>query len=148
MRRVAGAWLLFCLVALPDVANMTARLVGERLAGVPAHPAGLADTGETVESFTKGNGKYIPNANVLPPKKTAPVSQELPPRFVSEPLCFFSTAPPESLALLPGVGPVLAARISDARGGKRLFTTWDDLQQVKGIGKKMVSKFKRLADAK
>lgn len=147
MRRVAGAWLLFCLIALPNVANITARLVDQHLTGAPANTAGPADAGETMRSDTQGNGKFIPNTNDLPPRKTPSVSHELPPRFVSDPLLFFSTAPPESLALLPGIGPVLAARISDARGGKTLFTTWDDLQQVKGIGKKMISRFKRLAGA-
>jgi hypothetical protein len=84
--------------------------------------------------------------NDLPFVKTAPVSDKLPSRFLQHPLEFFSTAPPESLVLLPGIGPVLAARICDARGGKRLFTTWDDLLQVRGIGQKTISKFRRLAD--
>jgi competence protein ComEA len=146
MRRVAGAWLLFALIALPHAVNMTARLVEERFADVPADPTGFADAGDPARSRAKVGGKFIPNANVLPPAKTAPVSQELPPRFVSDPLFYFSTAPPESLALLPGIGPVLADRISDARSGKRLFVTWEDLQRVKGIGEKTISRFKSLTE--
>jgi competence protein ComEA len=146
LRRVAGAWLLFSLIALPHVVDMAARLMRERFADVPADPTGLAETGGPARSRAGDDGKFIPGANVLPTEKKAPVSPELPPRFVSDPLFFFSTAPPESLALLPGIGPVLAERISDARTGKKLFATWNDLRQVKGIGEKKISRFKRLAE--
>jgi predicted flap endonuclease-1-like 5' DNA nuclease len=127
MRRIFGAWLLFCLVALPQLTHDAVRLFVSTRAAVD-------------------DRQDVPGANDLPGEKTPPVSQELPPRFLEEPLVFFSTAPPESLALLPGIGPVLAARIRDARGGKRFFKTWNDLRRVKGIGEKTVSRFKRLAD--
>ena len=124
MRRVVGAWLLFCLIALPGLIHDAFDLLwGPR-------PVTRQD---------------VPGVNVFPVEKTASVSQELPPRFLSEPLVFFSTAPPESLELLPGIGPVLAARIRDVRGGKRPFRQWEDLLQVKGIGKQTVAKFRRLA---
>lgn len=124
MRRVVGAWLLFCLIALPGMIHDAVELAVNRL------PADRQD---------------VPGVNVFPVEKSASVSQQLPPRFLSEPLVFFSTAPPESLALLPGVGPVLAARIRDVRGGKRPFKDWEDLLRVKGIGKKTVARFRRLA---
>jgi DNA uptake protein ComE-like DNA-binding protein len=124
MRRIVGAWFLFCLIAVPGLIRDAVDLSVNRL------PADRQD---------------VPVVNVLPVEKTASVSQQLPPRFLSEPLVFFSTAPPESLALLPGIGPVLAARIRDDRGGKRPFKDWEDLLLVKGIGKKTVAKLRRLA---
>jgi hypothetical protein len=129
MKRIAGAWLLFCLIALPRLVDTTVRLL---------------DRGDYFVCASQ-HRQDVPRANDLPIEKTASVSQELPSQFLKQPLEFFSTAPPESLALLPGVGPVLAARICDARGDKRLFSTWDDLLRVKGIGDKTVSNFQRLA---
>jgi len=40
----------------------------------------------------------------------------------------------DSLTLLPGVGPVLAARIAEARSNGGLFCNAEDLRRVKGIG--------------
>ncbi len=124
MRRIAGAWILFLLLALPGLVDNTVRT------GIRWRDGDRQD----VPAVSEFSGLIVP-----------PVSQELPPAFISHPLFFFSTAPPESLALLPGIGPVLAARICDARGGKRPFKIWDDLLRVRGIGEKSVARFKRLA---
>jgi competence protein ComEA len=70
----------------------------------------------------------------------------VPLDFRREPLLFLSTAPKDSLVLLPGIGPVLAERIASARTGKRSFTRWDDLLVIKGIGPKTIERLKRLAD--
>lgn len=131
MRRIAGAWLLFCLIALPGFLDTATRLVT------------ASRTGKATTAYRQD----MPRANELPTGKSPSVSKELPPRFLQQPLVFFSTAPPESLALLPGIGPVLAARVCDARGGKRLFNSWDDLLGVKGIGDKTVTRLKRLAES-
>lgn len=69
-----------------------------------------------------------------------------PRSFRDNPLDFLSTAPPDSLILLPGIGPVLAERIARARNGKSLFTHWDDLLGVKGIGPGTVERLKALAE--
>ncbi|MGD8414655.1 MAG: helix-hairpin-helix domain-containing protein [Candidatus Latescibacterota bacterium] len=124
MRRTLGAWFLFVLVGLPGL---------------------IGDVVDTAGDRTRADRQDVPVMNDLPPGRSASVSQQLPPRFISDPLDFFSTAPPESLALLPGIGPVLAARIRDRRGGKRPFNDWDDLLRVKGIGKKTVARLRRLA---
>lgn len=137
MRRIAGAWLLFCLIALP-------RLIATTVNAPPFVSLSGAGGGPARTDLSR-HRQDVPGANVFPPSKSATVSHKLPPRFLREPLVFFSTAPPESLVLLPNIGPVLAARIFDARGGKRLFTAWDDLLRVKGIGKKTVANLKRLA---
>ncbi|MBX7151868.1 helix-hairpin-helix domain-containing protein [bacterium] len=48
----------------------------------------------------------------------------------------------QELASLPRVGPKLAARIVDYRNLHGPFTSVNDLQRVKGIGKKMFDKIK------
>lgn len=52
-----------------------------------------------------------------------------------------NTAPKAELELLPGVGPALADRIIEARAKKK-FATLDDLDQVRGIGPKLLEKMK------
>ena len=52
-----------------------------------------------------------------------------------------NTAPPEVLGLLPGVGPAKAAEIVRYRA-KRPFRTVDELVRIKGIGRKMVRRFR------
>jgi predicted flap endonuclease-1-like 5' DNA nuclease len=69
----------------------------------------------------------------------------LPVSYLNNPLQFLSNAPPDSLALLPGIGPVLAERIAGARTGKRSFTRWEDLLQVRGIGPRTIDRLKALA---
>ena len=49
-------------------------------------------------------------------------------------------APADSLVLLPGVGPVLAARIVAERETGGRFATLGDLQRVKGIGARSAAK--------
>ena len=63
-----------------------------------------------------------------------PVEAESPkPMVLTGPLPI-NTCGVDSLALLPGVGPVLAARIASARSDGLLFRVPDDLKRVKGIG--------------
>jgi competence protein ComEA len=69
-----------------------------------------------------------------------------PPSFASDPLAFLSRAPADSLDLLPGIGPVLAARIVAARsafGGG--FASWDEVDRVKGIGPTMIARWRALS---
>jgi len=72
--------------------------------------------------------------------------QSVPIAFRQDPLKFLSTAPTDSLQLLPGIGPVLAERLASARTGRRLFTRWEDVLDVEGIGPKKLQKLKDLAD--
>lgn len=51
-----------------------------------------------------------------------------------------NTATPEQLQLLPGIGPVLAQRISDYRTELGAFTSVEELLDVKGIGEKTLEK--------
>jgi competence ComEA-like helix-hairpin-helix protein len=52
-----------------------------------------------------------------------------------------NTAPPEVLALLPGVGPAKAVAILAYRK-RRLFRTVDELVRIKGLGRKMVRRLR------
>ncbi len=85
-------------------------------------------------------------ADTVTRKPSGPTRQSIPPDYRRNPFIFFSTAPKDSLVLLPGVGPVLAERIVSARTGKRSYTRWDDLLAIKGIGPKTVERLKKLAD--
>lgn len=65
--------------------------------------------------------------------------------FLPDPLAFLSTAPTDSLGLLPGVGPVLANRLVAARRERGAFRSWDDVDRVHGIGPKTIERLKALA---
>lgn|GEM_PF-5241971 len=70
---------------------------------------------------------------------------DLPRAYLRAPLRFLSTAPADSLMLLPGIGPVLAARIVDARTINGSFTAWKDLRAVPGIGPRTIAKLSKPA---
>ena len=53
-----------------------------------------------------------------------------------------NTASAEQLALLPGVGPAVAARIVEHREKNGAFKSAEDLMLVKGIGEKSFEKMK------
>ncbi len=63
---------------------------------------------------------------------------------LSDPLAFLSFASPDSLDLLPGVGPVLATRLVAARREHGRFRSWDDVDRVRGIGPKTIERLKAL----
>lgn len=69
----------------------------------------------------------------------------VPQTYFDDPLHFLSTASVDSLMRLPGIGPVLAERMASYRSGKSLFTQWEDLLAVKGIGPKKLERLRRLA---
>lgn len=62
-----------------------------------------------------------------------------PSTFIETGIVDVNTATVEELVKLPGVGKKLAERIVEARGKKR-FDSLEDLERVKGIGKKMLVK--------
>ena len=68
-----------------------------------------------------------------------------PITHLSDPLAFLSTATADSLDLLPGVGPVLAARLIAARETNGAFRSWDQVDRVRGIGPKTIERLQALA---
>jgi DNA uptake protein ComE-like DNA-binding protein len=89
------------------------------------------------ESMPTGARRHLP-----PHRRTESTT---PPQFLTDPLRFLSTAPPESLVMLPGIGPVIAERLIDARTGKSSFTAWEELLIIKGIGPKKLDRLRKLA---
>lgn len=65
--------------------------------------------------------------------------------FHADPLAFLSTAPTDSLDLLPGIGPVLAGRIIDARRARGGFASWNDVLAIKGVGPATIARWRALA---
>jgi len=55
-----------------------------------------------------------------------------------------NAAQPRELALLPGVGPILARRIAENRDRLGPFQTIDDLSRVHGIGPKKLAEIRPL----
>lgn len=68
---------------------------------------------------------------------------------VTPPVCRIdlSTAPVEELALLPEVGPQLAARIVADRAIRGAFASVDDLARVAGIGERTIAELRACARA-
>jgi competence ComEA-like helix-hairpin-helix protein len=55
-----------------------------------------------------------------------------------------NVAEPRELALLPGVGPILASRIAENRIRLGPFTSLDDLSRVHGIGPKTLDRIREI----
>ncbi len=128
MRKIVGALVLLVLAVIPRADEISHRWIPIRRDARPT--AAPVDSSDSVR----------PKAHRKRTREAAP------PDYLRNPLFFLSTAPRDSLVLLPGVGPVLAERIVNARTGKRSFTRWDDLLAIKGIGPKTIERLKRLTD--
>jgi len=79
------------------------------------------------------------------PARRAQTTGEPLSAFVDNPLAFLSRAPSDSLELLPGIGPVLASRILEARALRGAFRTWDDFDRVRGIGPATLRRLRELS---
>lgn len=122
MRRVVGAFLVIAF-------GIVFRYAGDPLGKAPVSSSLHERTGHTTT-----------------PRTPAVDAASVPDAFRRDPLGYLFTAPIDSLCMLPGIGPVLAERVASARTGKSLFTRWEELLAVKGIGPKTLEKLKRLAD--
>lgn len=78
-----------------------------------------------------------------PPPKPDPAPPAPEPTTAALRVDVNHAAAPE-LELLPGVGPVLAARIIEDRAAHGPFRSIDDLQRVRGIGAKTAEKLRPL----
>ena len=93
------------------------------------------------------------------PQETTPLVQTAQPAPVAQPVAAASPAKAESkidinhasaveLQALPGVGPVLAQRMVEWRTAHGRYRTVEDLQEVKGIGKKRLEQLRPLVTVK
>ena len=133
MRRMVGAAVVVAVLGLPHLVA-----VCERSAPVVAPAPPIAATPAP---------SPVANSSTAPPlPRRAPFPHaDIIASFRADPLHFLSTAPADSLDLLPGIGPVLASRIAGARAARGGFTSWDDVLEVRGIGPRTVERLQAVA---
>jgi Helix-hairpin-helix motif len=132
MRRVMGAAIV--ILALGG-AKIAAWMV-TRHSPIPADsPSGVFVSHRPLDATVANVSAFTPRPSLIP-------------SFHRDPLGFLSTAPADSLELLPGVGPVLATRLLDARRNVGSFRSWDDVDRVRGFGPKTIERLKALALAR
>lgn len=132
MRRVWGAILVLSLFAAPRLSD----LAGDR------NPSAPAPSPTQFCSTSAGQGAQ--KASQSSPAAASAVPVDPLESFQTDPLRFLSLAPADSLALLPGIGPVLAARIAATRANGKGFSSLSDLERVHGIGPKTVARLQQL----
>ena len=129
MRRMVGAAILVVGLGLASVLGWLRQR---------AHTGGSHRQAVIIESPA---GAAFP---VVPPD-SARASSPDPITHLSNPLVFLSTTTADSLDLLPGIGPVLAARLIAARAQNGAFRSWDQVDRVRGIGPKTIERLQALA---
>jgi len=118
----------------PDAVDRIERLdrapvsEGERSPGEPSP--------DTPAPRPARRSKISPVPGVTPPAPPAPP----PAKKVDGPPLDLNSAPVDALTRLPGVGPVLAARIADGRP----YATVDDLRRVRGVGRAKLERFREM----
>lgn len=85
----------------------------------------------------------LPDSSALP--ATLPAARAATIDYLPDPLAFLSSAPADSLELLPGVGPVLATRLVAARHESGRFRSWDEVDRVRGIGQRTIERLQSLS---
>jgi competence protein ComEA len=127
------------LVQLPPGARVADALTaaGGAHPGVDVAPLNLARK--------VSDGELIMVGVTLPPGAavTAPAAGSVPGQPAAGPINL-NTATLADLDTLPGVGPVLAQRILDARGAQGGFKAVSDLREVEGIGSARYEQLKDL----
>ena len=130
MRRLAGACVVMGVIGAWNLADDWLERPGGAIA-----PAAISSA--MAESSAVD---VVPAVSAAPPSR----GKNIPSSFRRDPLAFLSTAPADSLDLLPGVGPVLAARIIETRTAHGAYASWDDVLAVKGIGPRTVARWQAL----
>jgi hypothetical protein len=135
MRRVVGAAIVILVLGGSKIAQWVAA----------RHPTISADSTLHARVPHRPHDALLPQVpTVISPGRAS----LLPLSFRRDPLHFLSTAPADSLELLPGVGPVLATRLLDTRRDVGAFQSWDDVDRVRGIGPKTIERLKASAIAR
>ena len=136
MRKVIGALVLLSVAVIFRSGDITF--------GPVAPTSRVSRTSQISQTQVVGRARDSIVSEKAAARRATKKQRDIPSDFINNPLYFLSTAPKDSLVLLPGIGPVLAERILGVRTGKRSFTRWDDLLVVKGIGPKTLDRLKRL----
>jgi hypothetical protein len=132
MRRVVGALLVFVMLG-------AWHLSGDWSLRLREHRDIPSAAFYVIDSLATGVTPAPRAPRPTPPRPVPPAS------FSRQPLAFLSAAPADSLDLLPGVGPVLARRIIEARAARGGFTCWEDVLAIRGIGPRTVARWQSLA---
>lgn len=112
--------------AAADGVNLAAALSDGQQLRIPTK----AELETAAAAWTGGSAAGAGGAAGLPPSRAAPLDLNL--------------AGEEALQRLPGIGPVLAARIVAYRQAQGRFATVDDLLSVSGIGPRKLDEFRHL----
>lgn len=135
-------WLDSLLPPLPDAAPAAAPAAGglspQAAALAPGEPE-AGSSGEPGEAAARDGGCGAPAAGGLDPGDDGAGAAAATASGGAGRLDV-NTAPAESLAALPGIGPVLAARIVADRAAHGPFAGPADLQRVRGIGPRLASR--------
>ncbi|NCO40297.1 MAG: competence protein ComEA [Armatimonadetes bacterium CG_4_10_14_3_um_filter_66_18] len=124
--------------------------VGEAIA---AAGGALADANldevNLAATLADGDKVYLPPIQIEPPpsagrasKTRSTQAKPSPESLVKHPINV-NTATEQKLQLLPGIGPVTAAKIVQERRANGPFRTVDELVRVKGIGEKTLEKLRK-----
>ena len=152
MRRVVGAWIVFVVIAGPGMVPLLRRdatiLAPGAFAPYRKHPLVTSQDSGHSEPHEPRLAAERSAGSEIAARHRAASSIGVPPAFMSDPLGFLSTASPDSLRLLPGIGPVLADRIAGARSGDQGFASWTDVLRVHGIGPKTIARLQDLSQAR
>jgi competence protein ComEA len=120
---------------------------GGALPGADLNRVNLAEFAEDGEQV------YVPKIGEIPPetsktrnasrrKTTAKNNAKLPEQNKPQFPLDLNRAIQQQLEAVPGIGPVMAKRIIDYRSTNGLFSSYEDLKKVGGLGAAKVEKFR------
>ena len=109
------------------------------LAGIGIKIFKPATGGEAKFDYSSSDSEFIARSQSIPGRDSSRIGEQREDEATSKPsphLVDINTASRDELIQLPGVGEAMADRIIRYRKEHGLFTSMNDLANVKGIGKK------------
>lgn len=105
-----------------------------------AHPAGAVPPA-TLPVSSQGTVPTLENLPTSPSPTSDSPDSTVDPAYVAFPINI-NVSTKENLMLLPGIGEVLAQRIVDYRSANGLFSSVEELTQVRGISQSLLEEIK------